>query len=96
MDEYITKMSKMKFARVCVEVRGDFKFPNLIMVDLETRIDVVKAIYKWRPKTCSKCVKFGHNLAKCPISSNARGGEARLDVGGRRWQPTILRQQENR
>lgn len=61
MDEYIKKMSKMKFVRVYLEVKIEFKFTESILVDLKTRIDVVKVVYKWKLNSGGKCQRFGIN-----------------------------------
>lgn len=39
MDEFTAKMTKMKFARVCTEVTTEFKHPESIPVDIETKIE---------------------------------------------------------
>lgn len=46
MDVYTARMTKTKFVRLCIEVKVDFEYPESIPIDLETRIDIVKAMYK--------------------------------------------------
>lgn len=69
MDEHTSRMLKTKFPRVCVKITPDFKFPTSVLVDLTSRLDVVKATYKWKPVSCEKCCRFGHQTAKCSKSS---------------------------
>lgn len=59
MEEHKTSMKKTKFARVCVEIDAEFQFSASILVRLGYGVDVVKASYKWIPKSCSKCLNFG-------------------------------------
>lgn len=55
------RVTRTKFARVCVEIKPDFKCPIAIPVDLGTRMSLVKAAYRWKPVSCVICCSFGHN-----------------------------------
>lgn len=47
-------------------MNASFKFPSSVLVDIGSRVDAVKAEYKWKPKSCETCLHCGHNSKKCP------------------------------
>ncbi|KAF5191088.1 Zinc knuckle (CCHC-type) family protein [Thalictrum thalictroides] len=65
LDEATKKKTKLKFARVCVEVDIDCSFPKTIKARIKEEIIEVKVEYSWIPNKCTKCASFGHLTNRC-------------------------------
>ncbi|KAL5728013.1 hypothetical protein ACHQM5_001141 [Ranunculus cassubicifolius] len=80
IDEATLRKQRITFARVCVEVKVDFKYPATMEFELEEGLyETVDFEYKWKPTTCSKCLVFGHTVEECetrtvPIWKPKRNG----------------------
>lgn len=94
MDKYTAYKSKIKFARVCVEVIADFKYQSSISVDLGSGLDAVKADYKWKPDSCANYVTFGHtNKSRRAAASSPLGtSSGRSIVFNKRKQAWLAKQ----
>ncbi|KAF6148562.1 hypothetical protein GIB67_042521 [Kingdonia uniflora] len=56
------------FARVCIEMEVDSKFPNSITVEMDGVYNIeIQVAYNWIPPSCEGCKIFGHNSQNCPI-----------------------------
>ncbi|KAF9619282.1 hypothetical protein IFM89_006469 [Coptis chinensis] len=63
---------RLNFARVCVEVNVQCKYPKSLRFKLGgDRIATVGVEYPWTPPTCTVCKRFGHNTNKCPNRVNS-------------------------
>lgn len=66
MDKVTEDISRIGFARVCIEFDSAVGFLDdfdLIMPNRETL--VVEVEYQWKPKFCNYCSKFGHLNSFC-------------------------------
>ncbi|KAF6164341.1 hypothetical protein GIB67_029224 [Kingdonia uniflora] len=55
------------FARVCIEMEVDSKFPNSITVEMDGVYNIdIPVAYNWIPPSCEGCQVFGHNSQNCP------------------------------
>ncbi|KAF9610268.1 hypothetical protein IFM89_021829 [Coptis chinensis] len=66
MDEATSNRTRINYARVCVVVDLDFKFPSNILVEIgEGNIVDIGLDYEWIPDKCDFCKAFSHSDAKC-------------------------------
>ncbi|KAF5175605.1 Rna exonuclease [Thalictrum thalictroides] len=65
LDEATEKKTRLKFARVCIEVDVECSFPKLIKEKIREEVVEVKVEYNWIPSRCTKCSSFGHLTNIC-------------------------------
>ncbi|KAF9599426.1 hypothetical protein IFM89_037006, partial [Coptis chinensis] len=66
-DEATQKKVRLDFAKVCIEVPVNAKYPNYLRFNLGNgNIADVGVEYMWIPSTCAICNSVGHKEAKCP------------------------------
>lgn len=53
-------MTKIAFARICVEIFADMPLPEAINVKLGDNMLSLKVDYQWTPDVCHKSCAFGH------------------------------------
>ena len=65
--------TRLKFARICVEVDASKSLVEEIFLRSNTKGTLcpshlirIKALYQWKPKQCSLCQVFGHSDQACP------------------------------
>ncbi|XP_059669015.1 uncharacterized protein LOC132314132 [Cornus florida] len=67
-DQATEDRTKLKFARLCVNV--DFQKPlrNVVQLKMEGNLVNIKVEYQWIPKFCSKCHQLSHTVNSCPLN----------------------------
>ncbi|KAF5186912.1 Rna exonuclease [Thalictrum thalictroides] len=65
LDEATEKKTRLKFARVCIEVDLECSFPKLLKVKIREEEVEIKVEYTWIPSRCTKCASFGHLTNRC-------------------------------
>ncbi|KAF9598856.1 hypothetical protein IFM89_031976 [Coptis chinensis] len=65
-DDATANRVRLNYARFCVVVNTDFKFPALITVNMGNGDNAdISLDYDWIPSVCEHCNTFGHTDAKC-------------------------------
>lgn len=59
-DSYMENMTKIDFARICVEVDAKRPLPESIQVCIRGNTFDIPVDYQWKPVRCPKCEAFGH------------------------------------
>ncbi|GAV70483.1 DUF4283 domain-containing protein, partial [Cephalotus follicularis] len=68
MDPATEVKHMIRFARVCVEMKADKVFPDVIKVwRMNGDIGEVKIEYSWKPPVCEQCKVFDHSTRACPM-----------------------------
>lgn len=65
LDMATKERHRLPFARVCVEVSGDFMLPASVDVRIRCCDFTISIIYEWKPKRFSHCHSFGHCNGQC-------------------------------
>ncbi|KAF9604299.1 hypothetical protein IFM89_005625 [Coptis chinensis] len=64
-----TSMKKrLDFAKVCLTIPLNFEFPTSIKLKIRGKHVYVDVEYPWKPPSCTRCCRFGHQIAKCPAT----------------------------
>ncbi|KAF9626622.1 hypothetical protein IFM89_037415 [Coptis chinensis] len=73
MDEATSKRERLNYARICVVIDLELKFPSFIPVDMgkENKVDIGLE-YDWIPAKCSICKTFGHSDDRCQMNKEAQ------------------------
>ena len=73
-DTLTAQGSRLKFARLCVEVDASKPLPEEIFLqppskgsDAHPPLLKILVSYQWKPKRCSECLVFGHSNLNCPL-----------------------------
>lgn len=69
VDKAIKKRTRLKIARMCIEVEATIELPKYIQVKVEEDSVDVHVEYQWMPPLCTDCKIFGHETSKCPKSN---------------------------
>lgn len=78
LDYYTEHKTRLKYARIQIEVEVNQKFPDSIWFINEKGIEIEQeVVYEWKPITCENCKKMGH------VSSDCRNKDKQRKV----WQP---------
>ncbi|KAF9598617.1 hypothetical protein IFM89_028286 [Coptis chinensis] len=86
-DAATQKKQRLDFARVCIEVTRNAKYPDCLRFDLGKGIIAEVGVeYLWIPLTCSICNKSGHKESNCRASTDATATDARMNVQGQNTQ----------
>ncbi|PIA27837.1 hypothetical protein AQUCO_07500031v1, partial [Aquilegia coerulea] len=65
-DAMTMKMERLDFARICIEVSADTKYPTTLKFNLgEGKTTTIGVEYAWKPQCCVKCNVFGHLTRNC-------------------------------
>ncbi|KAF5190158.1 hypothetical protein FRX31_020255 [Thalictrum thalictroides] len=65
-DEATAKKKQLNYAKICVEIQVNDKFPTSLTVGMESGKNAIIGVdYQWVPSTCSSCNQFGHSDAMC-------------------------------
>ncbi|KAL5706225.1 hypothetical protein ACHQM5_024423 [Ranunculus cassubicifolius] len=66
VDKLTEEKKRTEYARVCVEVHVDDKYPDVIPIIIDNKKAIsINVEYNWRPPKCSKCRVFGHWNCNC-------------------------------
>ncbi|KAF9599585.1 hypothetical protein IFM89_001081 [Coptis chinensis] len=66
MDDATARRTRISYARICVVVDIEFKFPSFILSKIgEGDIVDIGLDYEWVPDLCTSCKIFGHFDSKC-------------------------------
>ncbi|KAF9621091.1 hypothetical protein IFM89_016525 [Coptis chinensis] len=66
MDDATARRTRISYARICVVVDIEFKFPSFIPVKIGEGVIVdIGLDYEWVPDLCTSCKIFGHSDSKC-------------------------------
>ncbi|KAF5183641.1 hypothetical protein FRX31_026770 [Thalictrum thalictroides] len=65
LDEATAKKTRLKFAKVCIEVDLNCSFPKTIKAKIREEVIEVKVEYTWISSRCTKCESFGNLTNKC-------------------------------
>ncbi|KAF9625386.1 hypothetical protein IFM89_022191 [Coptis chinensis] len=66
MDDATARRTRISYARICVVVDIEFKFPSFIPIKIgEGDIVDIGLDYEWVPDLCTSCKIFGHSNSKC-------------------------------
>ncbi|KAL2896887.1 Phenylalanine--tRNA ligase alpha subunit [Bienertia sinuspersici] len=66
VDTMTANGDKLQYARCMIEVKMDQMFPEQVKFKNEkNEIINVGIKYEWKPETCKKCKKLGHNEEQC-------------------------------
>ncbi|KAL2937602.1 Outer capsid glycoprotein VP7 [Bienertia sinuspersici] len=68
VDSMTTNRDKLQYARCMIEVKVEQIFPETVKFKNEkNEIITVGINYEWKPETCKKCKKLGHNENQCYV-----------------------------
>ncbi|KAL2923717.1 Nuclear protein MDM1 [Bienertia sinuspersici] len=68
VDTMTANRDKLQYARCMIEVKMDQMFPEQVKFKNEkNEIINVGIKYEWKPETCKKCKKLGHNEEQCYV-----------------------------
>ncbi|KAL2929363.1 LINE-1 retrotransposable element ORF2 protein [Bienertia sinuspersici] len=71
VDSMTANRDKLQYARCMIEVKIDQEFPEEVRFKNErNEIVNVNISYEWKPETCKKCKKLGHDENQCYIRVN--------------------------
>ncbi|KAK4721238.1 hypothetical protein R3W88_011471 [Solanum pinnatisectum] len=64
-DSFTTSMERISYARILVET--DVSHPLLNSIEIVTPSGTFQQAieYEWKPRFCTECLKFGHNVEGC-------------------------------
>ncbi|PIA41441.1 hypothetical protein AQUCO_02200093v1 [Aquilegia coerulea] len=86
-DEATAKKKQLNYAKICVEVQVDDKFPTSVTVGMGSGKNAIIGVeYQWVPSTCSSCNRFGHNNSKCTTKMSS---EPTKEIGETSCVPNI-------
>lgn len=78
LDYYTEHKTRLKYARLQIEVEVNQKFPDSIWFINEKGIETEQeVVYEWKPTTCGNCNKMGHVDNEC----KSKGKQKKV------WQP---------
>ncbi|XP_026385189.1 uncharacterized protein LOC113280825 [Papaver somniferum] len=64
--------TKMAFAKICVEIDADCKYPTKFPFRIDDKKYEVTAEYSWKPSSCCHCKNFGHLSHNCGSNSKSK------------------------
>ncbi|XP_075079903.1 uncharacterized protein LOC142165191 [Nicotiana tabacum] len=64
-DRLTAKCERVSYARILVEMDITQLFPDEVCVEIPDRSWMQRVEFKWKPKFCLDCNKFGHGTGKC-------------------------------
>ncbi|XP_019263199.1 PREDICTED: uncharacterized protein LOC109240962 [Nicotiana attenuata] len=64
-DRYTAELGKISFARILVKVDITKPLVETVEIITPTCVKQQEIVYEWRPKFCSECLHFGHELIEC-------------------------------
>lgn len=64
-DKITVLKQRIQYAKACIEVPDDFKFPESIQMNVGFDIATIQIEYFWKPSVCAKCQSFGHLRRNC-------------------------------
>ncbi|KAL0919520.1 hypothetical protein M5K25_011618 [Dendrobium thyrsiflorum] len=67
-DSLTTSRTRLTYARVCVLVDNEAKYPEEITVSLDGDLVQLKVQYEWRPSPCAHCKSLVHSSNLCPLN----------------------------
>ncbi|KAL2938700.1 FERM domain-containing protein 5 [Bienertia sinuspersici] len=66
VDSMTANREKLQYARCMIEVKIDQAFPEAVRFKNEkNEIVIVDIAYEWKPESCKKCKKLGHDETQC-------------------------------
>ncbi|KAF9613405.1 hypothetical protein IFM89_008235 [Coptis chinensis] len=68
MDGATSMKKRLDFAKVCVTIPLNFDFPTSIKLKIRGKHVFFDVEYPWKPPSCSRCCRFGHPTARCPVA----------------------------
>ncbi|KAL0928336.1 hypothetical protein M5K25_000211 [Dendrobium thyrsiflorum] len=77
-DSLTANKTRLTFARICVLVDSNAKYPDEIFVSLDGDVVGLKVQYEWRPSPCEHCKSLVHYSSLCP--SKPKTVESAADV----------------
>ena len=76
LDPLTENQTKLSFARICIEVGVDCKFPKSVLLDRGNgNYSTIRIEYPWAPQCCSECKLFGHSLVNCQFKKGPSCGK---------------------
>src|SRR5438067_6968758 len=70
VDALTGKMTRLAFARVCVEVDLQGHLPSSINLDLNGKCVILPVQYERLSRFCSACRHVGHEVSECYVAGN--------------------------
>ena len=68
LDTLTENLSRLSFARICIEVDVKCEFPKSALLDLGNgKYSTIRIEHPWVPQNCSHCKIFGHSWLKCHV-----------------------------
>ncbi|KAK1307676.1 hypothetical protein QJS10_CPA09g00955 [Acorus calamus] len=66
MDAATQMVTRITYARVCVEVSAKMVLPDVVVIEMAAGgRESFPIVYDWKPHACSHCHTFGHDDALC-------------------------------
>lgn len=102
LDKFTEGITKISYARVLVEIKNSFKFPNKIPILTEADKMIWQEVsYEWKPSLCTNCSSFGHAEINCQfnkvwqpkignVTSNEDNSDMMIDVNGNTTENEVI------
>ncbi|XP_026451353.1 uncharacterized protein LOC113351615 [Papaver somniferum] len=89
LDKQTLNISRMSYARICVDVDANCDFPSTIPVYMDGELSFEVIVdYPWKPPMCAMCETFNHPALKCKtvaaqaqMEKEAQAVKNKLDKG---------------
>ncbi|XP_026445340.1 uncharacterized protein LOC113345910 [Papaver somniferum] len=72
--------TRMSFARICVEIDAERKYPTKLPFRIDDKKYKVRAEYSWKPSSCCHCKSFGHLSHNCGSNSKPKHTKNRVHM----------------
>ncbi|KAF5186680.1 Rna exonuclease [Thalictrum thalictroides] len=87
-DRLTEERQRTSYARICIEVDTNCKFPKETTIVLDQKKVVrIPIEYNWKPAKCMKCDVFGHNEKTCPKAKKVNQQNVWIQRGRREEAP---------
>ena len=82
LDSLTKNITRLSFARICIEVYLKSNFPKAARLNLGNgKCTTIRIEYPWVPHNCSHCQVFGHKVSQCPFSKPTPALESGIPSG---------------
>ncbi|XP_019265468.1 PREDICTED: uncharacterized protein LOC109243031 [Nicotiana attenuata] len=105
-DKYTAELGKISYARVLVKVDITKPLVESVEIITPTSVKQQEIVYEWKPRLCTECLHFGHDVFECWKSNKPEETEEfqipkRRNKGRRRriiqeWKPKEQQEKEEK